>query len=247
MAPTGRLAVLGGTHLLSGAWAADATPLDLEVPGRHGPTLVPMAQLGPVVLLQRHHSSRDPGRSVPAHLVDHHANMAALVEAGCDRLLALGSVGSLRVDWPVGTVVAPDDFFAPAAAPSFFADLRGHTVPGFATAWRTEVIDAWRAAGVTPIIDGGVYAQTTGPRFETPAEVRFLAGVADVVGMTVASECVLARELGLDYAAVCLVDNLANGLGGDDLTVEVFEAQAAAGDDVLASVLEHVVPALARP
>jgi 5'-methylthioadenosine phosphorylase len=246
MAPTGRLAVLGGTHLLSGAWAAAATPLDLEVPGRHGPTLVPMAQLDDVVLLQRHHGSRDPGRSVPAHLIDHRANMAALVEAGCDRLLAVGSVGALSADWPIGTVVAPDDFFAPTVTPSFFDDLRGHTVPGFATRWRAEVIDAWRAAGVSPIVDGGVYAQTLGPRFETPAEVRFLAMVADLVGMTVAAECVLAREAGLDYAAVCMVDYLANGIGGQQLTVEAFEAQAAEGDAVLARVLERIVPVLAR-
>ena len=37
---------------------------------------------------------------------------------------------------------------------------------------------------------------------------------ADVIGMTVASECVVAGELGLRYAALCVVDNLANGVGG---------------------------------
>ena len=39
-----------------------------------------------------------------------------------------------------------------------------------------------------------------------------IAGFADVVGMTVGAECVAANQLGLDYAAVCIVDNLANGL-----------------------------------
>ena len=32
--------------------------------------------------------------------------------------------------------------------------------------------------------------------------------------MTVAVECILTSEVGLRYAAICVVDNLANGLGG---------------------------------
>ena len=35
---------------------------------------------------------------------------------------------------------------------------------------------------------------------------------ADVVGMTLASECIVACELHMLYAAVCVVDNLANGI-----------------------------------
>ena len=71
--------------------------------------------------------------------------------------------------------------------------------------------DRGRAAGGQAPHDGGVYWQTRGPRFETPAEIRLIAAHADVVGMTIASECVVAGELGLDYAALCVVDNLANG------------------------------------
>ena len=74
------------------------------------------------------------------------------------------------------------------------------------------MIEAWEAGGQAPR-DGGVYWQTIGPRFETPAEIRLIAPHADVVGMTIASECILAGELGLEYAALCVVDNLANGLG----------------------------------
>ena len=49
-----------------------------------------------------------------------------------------------------------------------------------------------------------------------------IAAHADVVGMTVASECVAANQLGLDYAAVCIVDNLANGVGDALLTPEEY-------------------------
>jgi 5'-methylthioadenosine phosphorylase len=62
-----------------------------------------------------------------------------------------------------------------------------------------------------------VYVQTRGPRIETVAEVRALAKVADIVGMTVASEATLACELGMEFAALCTVDNYANGLGGGEV------------------------------
>ena len=52
------------------------------------------------------------------------------------------------------------------------------------------------------------------------SEVQALAGIADVVGMTLASEATLACELGMEFAALCTVDNYANGLGGVVLTYD---------------------------
>ncbi len=51
-----------------------------------------------------------------------------------------------------------------------------------------------------------------------------IAPHADLVGMTIASECVIAGELGLEYAALCMVDNLANGLAEGELSVAEIEA-----------------------
>jgi purine nucleoside phosphorylase len=93
-------------------------------------------------------------------------------------------------------------------------------------------------------IDGGVYWQTIGPRFETPAEIRMIAPHADLVGMTIASECVIAGELGLEYAAICVVDNLANGLAEGQLSVIEMEADrllhAATLRDGLAAALPRL-------
>ena len=49
-----------------------------------------------------------------------------------------------------------------------FADERGHSVPAFDPEWRARVLTAWSAHAPRPPVDGGVYVQTTGPRFETP-------------------------------------------------------------------------------
>jgi 5'-methylthioadenosine phosphorylase len=176
------------------------------------------------VQLQRH---GDEGYALP-HQIDHPKNMRALLDAGCDRVLAIGSVGGLRAELGPGTFVCPDDFMALDAPPSTALEgAAAHLVPGFEPEWRRQVVDAFQAAGVE-LRDGGVYWQATGPRLETPAEIRLVAQHADVIGMTIASECVVAGELGLRYAAICVVDNLANGVGEAGLTLSELEATRAA-------------------
>jgi 5'-methylthioadenosine phosphorylase len=59
----------------------------------------------------------------------------------------------------------------------------------------------------------GTYACTDGPRLETAAEIRFLAGAgADMVGMTLCPEAFLARELEICYAPVGYLTNYAEGV-----------------------------------
>ena len=64
--------------------------------------------------------------------------------------------------------------------------------------------------------------------------------------MTIASECVLAGELRIAYAAVCVVDNLANGVGETPLTMAGFHAGVAANRTRLVGALDAVLPALAN-
>ena len=234
----GRLAIVGGHSILGSQYAADGMRADVEVDDG---VRIAVLDCGTHVVLQRHGLDG----YTPAHLVPHADNLAALVALGCDRVLALSSVGGLRADVGVGTFVAPDDFIALHTSVSAYDDARGHRVPGFDRAWREQVVATW--ADIAPAVelrDGGVYWQTFGPRFETPAEIRYLAQFADVVGMTVASECVIAAELGLAYAAVCVVDNLANGVDDHELTVEEFEAGKAANRAAVLETLDALVPVL---
>jgi 5'-methylthioadenosine phosphorylase len=74
--------------------------------------------------------------------------------------------------------------------------------------------------------------------------VRLIAEYADVVGMTMGSECVIACQLGLAYAAICVVDNLANGVGEQPLSSEEYEAGVAANRMRLGAVLAALLPSL---
>ena len=110
---------------------------------------------------------------------------------------------------------------------------------------RRRLVLAWREATDVPLVDGGVYWQTRGPRLETAAEIRLIAGHAHVVGMTIASECVAAGELGLAYAAICVVDNLANRVGDTTLTMEELLAGRAANRAAIAGSLARLVKVIA--
>jgi 5'-methylthioadenosine phosphorylase len=221
----GRLAVILGSNAL----------------GPGGEEIAAAAADQGAAIVQRHSGD---GTFVLPHAIDHAATLRPLAEQGCDRVLAIGSVGSLRPDeLNVGSLVCPDDFIALNLGDSIFGDARAHSAPGFGRRWREEVIAAWSEGGQAPR-DGGVYWQARGPRFETPAEIRLMAAHAHVVGMTIASECVVAGELGLDYAALCVVDNLANGLGEKEISIEELEADRLINAERLREGLAAVLPRL---
>jgi 5'-methylthioadenosine phosphorylase len=68
-----------------------------------------------------------------------------------------------------------------------------------------------------PHYDESIYCCTEGPRLETPAEINLYHSYgADLVGMTLAPEVFLARELEMCYAAVCYLTNFAEGLATRD-------------------------------
>jgi 5'-methylthioinosine phosphorylase len=210
--------------------------------GPRGEAIAAAAEQHGALVAQRH-SGED--YRLP-HRIDHVANLQAMIDAGCDRVVAFSSVGSLKEGLGVGSFVCPDDFIALQATDSIFEDVRGHMVHGFDPDWRGRVVSAWATAGALGLQDGGVYWQTTGPRFETPAEVRLIAPHADVVGMTVASECIAAGELGVPYAAICLVDNLANGIGPGPLNVAEIERARDLNEDRLREALVALLPELVR-
>src|SRR6478752_9911283 len=100
----GRLAVILGSNAL----------------GPGGEEIAAAAAEHGAAIVQRHGAPGAP--YVLPHQIDHAANLRPLVEQGCDRVLAIGSVGSLRTDLPVGTFVCPDDFIALHVGLSIFAD-----------------------------------------------------------------------------------------------------------------------------
>jgi 5'-methylthioadenosine phosphorylase len=233
-----RLALLGGRYLLGLPIAQGGEPVEVDVKGGR----VDALDFGDYVVLSRHGSN---GYVTPDR-IDHAANLRALRQLGCSRVLAVGSVGSLHQELGVGTLVCPSDFIAFGPSPTTFGDERSHIVAAFDDGWRRHVRRAWKEWGEADLHDGGVYWQSAGPRLETRAEIRLIAGAADLVGMTIGSECAVACELHMRYAAVCMIDNLANGVADRPLTIERLEAGRAANEELLGVELKAVIPPLAE-
>src|SRR5690349_18319219 len=118
----GRLAVILGSNAL----------------GPGGEEIAAAAAAQGAAIVQRHSAD---GAFVLPHAIDHEANLRPLAEQGCDRVLGIGSVGSLKPgDLDVGALVCPDDFIALNLGESIFGDERAHSAPGFSPRWREEVI-----------------------------------------------------------------------------------------------------------
>src|SRR5437016_262765 len=162
-----RLALSGSYYNLSGlAILAEGERTDVQV----GDRAVPVLDCGDFVFLPRHGMEH----YIPPHEIDHQANLRALDSLGCDRILAMGSVGSLRRERGVGTFICPADFISLHAPATTFDDERGHRVVSFDEGWRRHLIARWREWTNVELHVGGVYWQTVGPRLETEAEVRLI-------------------------------------------------------------------------
>ena len=175
-----------------------------------------------VIFLARH----GYGHTIAPHQVNYRANLWALKEAGAKEIVSVASVGSIRKDlWP-GVLVLPHQIidYTWGRASTFFEGAGvavnhiDFTEP-YSAPLRGKLAAAAAASGER-ITDGGVYAATQGPRLETAAEItRLERDGADIVGMTGMPEAALAREIGLDYAAIAVVANFAAGRGESEHAV----------------------------
>lgn len=102
-------------------------------------------------------------------------------------------------------------------------DEEGPRFPDMTEVYSKELSDEVRKAAKDEGIDltEGVYAQLTGPSFETPAEIRLLKQLGiGMVGMSTVIEAIVARHIGMQVCGVSLVSNLAAGLSGKALSHE---------------------------
>jgi xanthosine phosphorylase len=161
-----------------------------------------------------------------------------LKRLGAEAVFITNAAGSLRAEVGPGRLMAITDHINmlgvnPLTGPN--DDDIGPRFPSMRDAYDPELrYRLHTAAGVLGIdLADGVYLATPGPSFETPAEIRaFRILGADAVGMSTVPEVILARHAGLRVVAVSAITNLAEGMGGEELSHEqtLRNAQAASRD-----------------
>lgn len=154
---------------------------------------------------------------VTAPFVNYRANIWGLKSLGVRRIVAWSGPGALSKEFRIGELVLPADLLdlTRNRASTFFED-KGYGIirqnPTFCPTLEHALGQVMDEMALKPRRDA-VYAVSEGPRLETPAEVRMLKILgADLVGMTLAPEAFLARELEMCYHPVAYVTNYAEGV-----------------------------------
>mgnify|MGYP001451875091 CR=1 FL=1 len=124
----------------------------------------------------------------------------------------------------------------------------GERFPDQSQIYSPGLIDVLRKASYdsgVPLAEG-VYAFTSGPGYETPAEIRAYAGMgADAVGMSTVPEATVANAAGFRIAGLSCITNMAAGISGPHLSHEEVLSQTRKTAPVMAALLDAFLARLA--
>jgi len=154
---------------------------------------------------------------------------------GAEILFLTNASGGVNKNFNAGDFMMLTDhisIFAPNPLIGSNIDELGTRFPDMTTVYDQNLQEIIRSSARELDINlkEGVYAQLTGPSFESPAEIQLLAKLGvDAVGMSTVVEAIAANHCGMKICAISCVCNLAAGLSENPLThEEVQEAANAA-------------------
>ncbi|MCR4432294.1 MAG: S-methyl-5'-thioinosine phosphorylase [Tepidanaerobacteraceae bacterium] len=235
-------AVIGGT----GVYDLSPGSRTETVNTRYGAVQVDIVKVGvkEVAFLARHGKSH----SVPPHLINYRANMKALKELGVKYIYASAAVGSCNCRFAPGDIVVITDFidFTKARLATFYdggEEGVAHVDMSdpYCKNLRKRFYDAANREGLN-IKGDAVYVCTEGPRFETAHEIKMYRQLGgDVVGMTSVPEAVLAKELGMCYAAVGIITNWCTGIDSEGVKLHDIKGLMAKTGEKLTRVFVKVL------
>jgi purine-nucleoside phosphorylase len=149
---------------------------------------------------------------------------------GCPRLLLTCATGGINSTYRPGDFMLVEDHLN-LLGDNPLRGLPGDTFVDLVGTYQHDLYDSLMTRGADlPVLHRGVLAAMSGPSYETPAEVRFLAAAGvDAVSMSTVPEAIMARYLGMQVAAIAFIANTAAGL----------TSAALSHQDVLACSSEH--------
>ena len=202
------IGIIGGTGLYDPKLIKNVKEITLSTPYGAPSDAITVGELGGrhVAFLPRHAKKH----TIRPTDINSRANIFALKKLGVTRILAPSTVGSLKEEYSPGDIVFVDQFIdrTTRREQSFYTENRVCHVSvaePMCPELRRTLISVAKGMGIGAH-STGTYVCVEGPRFSTKAESRmFRTWGADVVGMTLVPECVLAREAEVCYASISTV------------------------------------------
>jgi 5'-methylthioadenosine phosphorylase len=206
--PAPQLGIIGGTGIYDPSMFKEEQSLNIYTPFGETSDMISVFQHHKrrIAFLPRHGKAH----TIPPHNVNYRANVWALNSIGVKRVFAASAVGSLREDFRPGQFVVPDQFIdrTKRRADTFYEGGKVCHI-SVASPFCPDLREALLQAGTqleVKVHSGGTYVCIEGPRFSTKSESKlFRSWGADIIGMTLYPECVLAREAELCYACVAMI------------------------------------------
>lgn len=242
-----KLAVIGGTGIEQLEGLVVYGEHQLETPYGQPSGAIQQGRLGNAQLLFLHRHGG--AATIPPHLINYRANLWALRSLGASDVVGINAVGGITSTMGPGSLVLPHQLID-------YTWGREHSVDegadgrllhiDFTEPYDNRLRQSLVAAAYHSDIafeDGATHGVAQGPRLETAAEVRRMArDGCDIVGMTGMPEASIARELGLAYAAICMVVNPAAGLGEEPISLakmhEILQRETQVVRALLSSLVE---------
>ncbi len=157
-----------------------------------------------IVFLARHGKKHQ----FPPHKVPQKANLWALKSLGIERIIGVCAVGSLKENFKPGEIVICDQFVDFTKKREYTFYDRGGVHISLADPFCPELRDLFYKEArklKIPLHQKGTYWCIEGPRFSSRAESNFFRKFADIIGMTLIPEAVLARELEICYLCLATI------------------------------------------
>ncbi len=142
---------------------------------------------------------------------------------GAKKLILTNAAGGVNFDFKPGDFMMLIDHITtgvPSALIGANLDELGVRFPDMSEVYSRRIQELVREVAKEQGIDlkEGVYAQFTGPNYETPAEIRMArTWGADAVGMSTACEAMAARHMGMEICGISCITNLAAGMSKEEL------------------------------
>ncbi|MBQ7130951.1 MAG: purine-nucleoside phosphorylase [Oscillospiraceae bacterium] len=166
---------------------------------------------------------------------------------GADTIILTNASGGINTDFKVGDFMLMTDHissFVPSPLIGENFESLGVRFPDMSCVYSKELRDIAEKSAVQigTKLKKGIYIQTSGPNYESPAEVRLYRALgADAVGMSTACEAIAANHAGMKTCAISCITNMACGITDIPLSHHEVEETGELVQPVFRKLLKQMI------